>query len=235
MHFHRARWEQVNFVNMGQSFNHLPNPITIGRYHLPTRYFNCRFITNPLSYQGFLKKRCFIEYLQRMARYNQWMNQKLYAKVALLSDEDIAKDRGAFFSSILGTLNHILVGDLLWFRRFASSKACKEHLTTIKDMPHPTGLEELLFTDIRALREQRELMDKLILDFSHAWDGAILQSDIRYRDMKGNKHQRQLGELLHHLFNHQTHHRGQVTTLLFQAVFDPEATDLLIMIMEESK
>jgi len=128
-----------------------------------------------------------IEYLQRMARYNQWMNQKLYDKVQQLSDEDIAKDRGAFFSSILGTLNHILVGDLLWFRRFAASKVCKEHLTAMKDIPRPSSLDELLFTDIRTLRGQRELMNKLILDFSATWNEIMLQSDIRYRNMKGIK------------------------------------------------
>ncbi|MBL1319447.1 MAG: damage-inducible protein DinB, partial [Methylophaga sp.] len=91
----------------------------------------------------------------------------------------------------------------------------------------------VLYTDIRALREQRNMMDKLIVDFSNAWDKTMLQSDIRYRDMKGNKHQRALGELLQHVFNHQTHHRGQVTTLLSQAGIDPEATDLLVMLMEE--
>ncbi|MBL4760706.1 MAG: DinB family protein [Mariprofundaceae bacterium] len=170
-----------------------------------------------------------------MARYNQWMNQKLYAKVAQLSDEDIAKDRGAFFPSILHTLNHILVGDLLWFRRFTSSKACKEHLTMMKDMPRPTSLDELLFTNIQALREHRNSMDKLILDFSHTWSESMLQSDIRYRDTEGNKHQRSLGVLLHQVCNHQTHHRGQVTALLFQAGIDPEATDLLVMMMEENR
>jgi len=176
----------------------------------------------------------FIEYLQRMARYNQWMNTKLYDKVQLLSADKIAEDRGAFFSSILGTLNHLLVADLFWFRRFAASKACREHLTAIKDMPQPSALDELLFTDIRALREQRELMDKLILDFSHTWNETMLQSDIRYRNMKGIKYQKPLGELLQHVFNHQTHHRGQVTTLLFQAGIDPEATDLLVMMMDEA-
>jgi len=176
-----------------------------------------------------------IEYLQRMARYNQWMNQKLYAKVAQLSDEDITKDRGAFFPSILHTLNHILVGDLLWFRRFAASKACKKHLIAIKDMPRPTSLNEVLFNDISALREQRDIMDNIIVGFSTKWDRTMLQSNIRYSDMKGNKHQRPLGELLQHAFNHQTHHRGQVTTLLFQAGIDPEATDLLVMMMEENK
>ena len=62
------------------------------------------------------------EYLQRMARYNQWMNRKLCEKVQLLTAVEIAKDRDAFFDSILGTLNHILVADMFWLRRFAGSK-----------------------------------------------------------------------------------------------------------------
>jgi uncharacterized damage-inducible protein DinB len=60
-------------------------------------------------------------YLTRMARYNQWMNQRLFDKVQLLSAAEIAKNRGAFFGSILGTLNRILVGDMFWLRRFSSS------------------------------------------------------------------------------------------------------------------
>ena len=168
-----------------------------------------------------------------MARYNQWMNQKLYAKVAELSDEEIAKDRGAFFPSILHTLNHLLVGDLLWFHRFAMSKACKEHLTAMKDQPKPRSLDELMFADFKTLRAQRESMDALVLEFSNTWDETMLNSDIRYRSMDGGKHQRPLSELLQHVFNHQTHHRGQVTTLLFQAGIDPEATDLLVMMMEK--
>jgi len=169
-----------------------------------------------------------------MARYNQWMNQKLYAKVGLLSAEDIAKDRGAFFSSILATLNHILVGDLLWFRRFASSKAHKQALEALQAMPTPTGLRDVLFNDIESLLTARETMDQLILSFSDTWNESNLEESIRYRNMKGEKYAQPLGALLQHVFNHQIHHRGQVTTLLFQAGIDPEATDMLVMMMEEA-
>jgi len=172
------------------------------------------------------------EFLQRMARYNQWVNRLLLDKVQLLPAAEIVKDRGAFFDSILGTLNHILVADMFWLRRFSSSKACKDVLAPMRDMTMPSGLRDVLFNDIQTLRAKREEMDGLILDFSKTWDDEMLASSIRYRNMAGEKHEQPLGALLQHLFNHQTHHRGQVTTLLFQAGIDPEATDLLVMMME---
>ncbi|MDX8404091.1 MAG: DinB family protein [Mariprofundaceae bacterium] len=173
------------------------------------------------------------EYLQRMARYNQWMNRKLYEKVQLLSADEIAKDRGAFFKSILGTLNHILVADMFWLRRFSGSKACAEALAPIREMTMPTDLHDFLYDDIQVLASKRKELDQLILSFSETWDDEMLATAICYRNMAGEKHEQPLGALLQHLFNHQTHHRGQVTTLLFQAGIDPEATDLLVMMMEE--
>jgi len=170
-----------------------------------------------------------MEYLQRMARYNQWVNRRLLDKVQLLPAAGIAEDRGAFFGSILGTLNHILVADMFWLRRFSSSKACKGVLAPMREMVMPTGLRDVLFDDVQALRVKREEMDGLILNFSETWDDEMLASSIRYRNMAGEKHEQPLGALLQHLFNHQTYHRGQVTTLLFQAGVDPEATDLLVM------
>jgi len=173
------------------------------------------------------------EYLQRMARYNQWMNRKLCEKVQLLTAVEIAKDRDAFFDSILGTLNHILVADMFWLRRFAGSKHCAEVLAPIREMEMPTDLRDFLYDDIQVLATKREELDQLILSFSETWDDEMLGTTIRYRNMAGEKHEQLLGPLLQHLFNHQTHHRGQVTTLLFQAGIDPEATDLLVMMMEE--
>ncbi|MDT8376866.1 MAG: DinB family protein [Mariprofundaceae bacterium] len=173
------------------------------------------------------------EYLKRMARYNRWVNRKLYEKVQLLSPDEIAKDRGAFFESILGTLNHILVADMFWLRRFAGSKYCAEALAPIREMEMPTDLRDFLYDDIQVLAIKREELDQLILAFSETWDDEMLAEPIRYRNMAGEKHERPLGQLLQHLFNHQTHHRGQVTTMLYQAGIDPEATDLLVMMMEE--
>jgi len=173
-------------------------------------------------------------YLTNMARYNQWVNRRLYDKVQLLPAAGIAKDRGAFFGSILGTLNHILVADMFWLRRFSASKRCKDALAQIREMVMPTGLRDVLFDDIQTLRSKREEMDALILTFSETWNDEMLASPIRYRNIAGEKHTQLLGALLQHLFNHQTHHRGQITTLLFQAGIDPEATDLIMLLMEDN-
>jgi len=173
------------------------------------------------------------QYLCRMAHYNQWMNRKLYAKVRELSNAEIAKDRGAFFGSILGTLNHIMVADIFWLRRFAGHESCSDVLAPLTGMPVPTDLRDLLFENIEAMAVQCEELDALILAFADTWTDELLGEDIRYRNTAGEKHVRPLGPLLQHFFNHQTHHRGQVTTLLFQAGVDPGVTDLLVMMMEE--
>jgi len=174
-----------------------------------------------------------VEYLQRMARYNRWMNRKLFAKVAELPAADIAEDRDAFFGSILGTLNHIMVADLIWLHRIATSKTCHESLIPLADFPTPSLLRDILFNDFSDLSDARNQLDVLILEFSETWTQEMLAAMIHYRNMAGDTHEHPLGALLQHLFNHQTHHRGQATTLLFQAGIDPGPTDLLVMMMEE--
>jgi len=175
-----------------------------------------------------------VDQLQRMARYNRWMNRRLFAKVAELPAEAIAEDRDAFFGSILGTLNHILVADLFWLHRFATSPACREALAhPLTEFPTPAALREILFDDFSELTDNRRALDGLILEFSETWTDELLVEPVHYRNMEGQKQERALGELLQHFFNHQTHHRGQTTTLLFQAGIDPGPTDLLVMMMEE--
>ncbi|ATX82992.1 putative damage-inducible protein DinB (forms a four-helix bundle) [Mariprofundus ferrinatatus] len=176
-----------------------------------------------------------VEYLQRMARYNRWMNERLFARVKELPADAIAEDRDAFFGSILGTLNHILIADILWLHRFAASSGCRDALAhPLTEYPTPARLNEILFDDFAELTENRRSLDGLILEFSETWTDRLLNEPVRYRTMKGEKQERALGDLLQHLFNHQTHHRGQATTLLFQAGIDPGPTDLLFMMMEES-
>jgi len=174
------------------------------------------------------------EYLQRMASYNQWMNERLFAKAGELPAAELAKDRGAFFGSILGTLNHIMVGDLFWLRRFASNKACRETLAGLSEFPTPTTLSDILFDDFAEFTAKRKQLDALIRTFSDTFSEELLAENIRYRNFAGEKHHRPLEAPLQHFFNHQTHHRGQVTTLLSQAGIDPGPTDLMVMLMEES-
>lgn len=167
-----------------------------------------------------------------MASYNQWMNKRLFAKTGQLSADDIAQNRGAYFGSILGTLNHSYVADLLWLRRFSSSDT--PTLLPLDDMPSPTDLHQILYDDLKLLSSKRRELDALILSFTNSLGDACLTHPVYYKNMDGETMQFPLGLLLQHFFNHQTHHRGQVTTLLFQAGVDPEATDLLVMMMDKS-
>ena len=172
-------------------------------------------------------------HFRMMADYNEWMNARVYESAARLSAEEIARNRGAFFGSILGTLNHLVVTDTMWLKRFASHPSNPASLDPIRALPQPTGLNQILFTDLGGLLERRKLIDAAI----KGWAAALTQPDLdhvlHYANTKGVKSQRRMSSLVTHFFNHQTHHRGQATTLLFQAGQDVGATDLLVLIPNE--
>src|SRR5690554_3984164 len=94
-------------------------------------------------------------HFELLANYNQWMNAKVYDAATQLSADELAKDRGAFFGSILGTLNHILVGDTIWLKRFATHPSCKDSLRENTTLDNPTSLNQIIFGDIARLTEHR--------------------------------------------------------------------------------
>ena len=150
----------------------------------------------------------------RYAAYNRRANEALYAACAGLSDAEYRRDLGAFFGSIHGTLNHLLLGDTIWMARFEGGT-------------HPsTGLDAILFERFDALRAARAQMDRRIEGFfAHLPDGFEARS-IRYVNNAGIDSSDPVGVLLPHFFNHQTHHRAQVHTLLLQLGHTPPVLDL---------
>lgn len=164
-----------------------------------------------------------------MASYNAWMNAKLYDAAATLSAEALALDRGAFFGSILGTLNHLVVSDTIWLKRFAAHPAQPKVLQVVCALPNPTALNQLVFTDLAALRERRQLLDTTIQAWAATLTADDLAQTLSYTNTKGESKAKNMGSLAMHLFNHQTHHRGQTTTLLTQAGLDVGDTDLLAL------
>jgi len=154
-------------------------------------------------------------YCQTMASYNQWMNQKLYTLCASLSDADRKQDRGAFFDSIHGTLNHLLFGDRIWLGRFT-----QESLTQAK-------MGQELYSEFEELWQERRQTDEWIIQWADQISEAWLAQPFEYTSGVDKK-TRVLPAwvLVTHLFNHQTHHRGQLTTLLSQMGHDPGVTDL---------
>jgi uncharacterized damage-inducible protein DinB len=174
------------------------------------------------------------EHFELLAAYNQWMNSKVYAAAGKLSATDLAKDRGAFFCSILGTLNHILVGDTIWLKRFAIHPSCLNSLRGVADLQSPESLDQVLFEDIGILAEQRIWLDRQIVNWTAELSEGDLDFVLSYRNTKGIVANKRYSSLMLHFFNHQTHHRGQVSTLLSQAGVDVGVTDLLAQIPEEA-
>lgn len=153
-------------------------------------------------------------YYQLMAQYNQWMNKNLYAVCADIPDTERKKNMGAFFKSIHGTLNHILVGDLNWMARFLGEQSSHR-------------LDEEIYSDFDELHVARGEMDKKILNWAENLDPSWLQSDFEFVSRIDNaKRVTPAWILVTHLFNHQTHHRGQLTTLIKQLGYEPGVTDM---------
>jgi len=169
-----------------------------------------------------------------LAKYNEWMNAKLYEAARRLSDDELAADRKAYFGSILGTLNHVVAGDTLWLRRFSAHPTNFPVFAVLSDLPVPASLDQILFPDIRSLSAYRKQLDQIILDWAHSITESDLDVVLSYSNMKKVAAKRNFYSLLVHFFNHQTHHRGQATTLLSQAGVDVGVTDLLMLIPDET-
>lgn len=157
-----------------------------------------------------------LDYARTMAAYNRWMNQRLYECCAQLPDETRRRDVGAFFKSIHGTLNHLLLADRIWLGRFTGEPFAVR------------ALDQELYGDFNELRRERAVTDEAI----EAWVASLTEADfageLSYTSIASPKARRYpLWFTVMHFFNHQTHHRGQVTTLLMQQGIDPGVTDLI--------
>ena len=169
-----------------------------------------------------------------MAVYNRRMNQQVFQAAALLSAEQLNQDVGTYFSSVLGTLNHILVGDLLWLARFSDHSDQYVTLDKLKQFPFPTALNQLLYDDLSSLFETRKAVDEIIEQWLESdTEYSHFQQDLTYQNSRGVVSVRNFAELVAHLFNHQTHHRGQASALLFQLGVDVGVTDFLMDIPDK--
>jgi uncharacterized damage-inducible protein DinB len=157
-------------------------------------------------------------YCQTLARYNEWMNSRLFALCATLPEAELHANRGAFFGSVYATLNHIAYSDLAFLSRFTGEPPIVPEL----------GVD--LFGGFAALRREREAIDERLLAWSAMLTPEWLGETLTYQSkVDGVTRTRPRWLLVTHLFNHQAHHRGQVTTLLAQQGLDLGSTDLPFM------
>jgi uncharacterized damage-inducible protein DinB len=157
-----------------------------------------------------------VESTLMMAAYNRWMNDKLYAVCAGMPDDERKLDRGSFFGSIHGTLNHLLLADRIWLGRFTGKQF------------HVDGLDQELYADFDELRAERSKTDDDLDCWVASLTDEALRAPFEFRSITNPEPRTMsLWVCVMHLFNHQTHHRGQLTTLLAQAGQDYGVTDLL--------
>lgn len=155
---------------------------------------------------------------QELAQYNKWMNQKLYQAAQSLTDTERKQDRGAFFKSVHGTFNHLLLADKIWLGRMMGAPF------------EVKGLDQELHGDFDALQRDRELTDDAIIEYVGHLNEKALAGSLRYTSIVNPEPREcELWFALAHFFNHQTHHRGQVTALLSQLGVDVGVTDMVFM------
>lgn len=153
-----------------------------------------------------------------MARYNRWVNGRLYEVCAGLSDAERKCDLKAFFQSVHGTLNHLLLTDRLWLGRLTETPCAA------------TSLREELYSDFDALRAARGELDEAIIHCVAALPALRLRGELRFASVAQRREVvLPVRTVLLHWFNHQTHHRGQVTVLLQQLGCDYGDIDLPMM------
>jgi uncharacterized damage-inducible protein DinB len=155
-------------------------------------------------------------HFDQLAAYNRWANRRIYADAGSLPDVVRKRPAGLFFGSVHATLNHLLVTDYIWMRRFTG------------EGPQPERLNQILHEDFFDLRASREHQDDRIFDFVtglEAYDRVI-----SYQNSAGKTFQQSLAPALTHFFNHQTHHRGQVHAgLTIAGIREPAPLDLLVL------
>ncbi|WP_421852023.1 DinB family protein [Oricola sp.] len=162
------------------------------------------------------------DHYRMFAAYNRWANGQLYDVVAGLNEEEWNRDVGAFFKSICGTLNHLLVGDRIWMHRFTGTG---ETSAGLNDVPFPQ------FADLRAAREA---MDARIVDWIETLDVAALSGEFSYTPITNPQPMKhRLAPAVAHLFNHQTHHRGQAHSVLSLLGHAPPPLDLIYFLRSE--
>lgn len=164
------------------------------------------------------------DHFRMFAAYNSWANNLLYQAAAALTPEELRTDKGAFFGPLLNTLNHIMVADRVWLHRLTGEGML------------PTALDQVLYTDFEALREARIAEDARLAAYVEGLTEEALDESFTFSPIgKTDRITQKRGVTLSHVFNHQTHHRGQCHATL-TALGKPSLTlDLIYFLRSEGK
>ncbi|EHA1126866.1 DinB family protein [Vibrio pacinii] len=164
------------------------------------------------------------------ARYNQRMNDQLMRVCEQLTTQQLHQPTGAFFPTVMDHWNHLLFGDLIMLRRLVDNGVVNIDAQTLASLPVARTVNDSFASNLTELRALRALVDRIFLDFTHELTPEMCNRPIRYTTTEGQVLERDLGAFCQHLFNHQTHHRGQLTGVLSQFGLDFGCTDLPVIV-----
>ncbi|MGF1684256.1 DinB family protein [Photobacterium minamisatsumaniensis] len=167
-----------------------------------------------------------------LALYNQRMNQQLLAVCAQLSPEQIQQETHSFFPNIMAYWNHILFGDLIMLQRLIANEVVDIESLELDQLPVAKSVNDSFVSTVEELRELRARVDSIYISITHAITADICCQLVRYTTTEGHVIERNVGEFCQHIFNHQTHHRGQLTCILSQFGLNFGCTDLPVIVPE---
>lgn len=169
-----------------------------------------------------------LEQYRAFAAYNRDFNRALFDRLGGLCDQQRKAERGAFFGSIHATLNHILLADRIWLARIYRFCPDCDALADAELVTQFNSLADELYADFSELSAARARTDLVIVDWVDQLSDELLVREMRYVGGQGTERVHPLWMAVSHVFNHQAHHRGQVTSLMSQLGLDPGVTDFLI-------
>ncbi|EOV0137973.1 DinB family protein [Vibrio parahaemolyticus] len=163
------------------------------------------------------------------------MNKQLLEVCSKLTHEQLHQNTSSFFPTIMAHWNHILFGDLIMLQRLVANELVSVELTVLDTLPVSMSVSDTFASNLYELAELRELVDSIYIEITNQFTASSCNQVVKYTTTEGQIIERTVGEFCQHIFNHQTHHRGQLTCLLSQFGLDFGCTDLPIIVPEGAR
>ncbi len=170
-----------------------------------------------------------------LALYNQRMNKQLLNVCSTLTYEQLHQNTNSFFPTIMAHWNHILFGDLIMLQRLVANELVSVEPTVLEQLPVSKLVSDTFAANLDELYELRELVDSIYIEITNQFSAGSCNQVVRYTTTEGQVINRTIGEFFQHIFNHQTHHRGQLSCLLSQLGLDYGCTDLPMIVPEGAR
>ncbi len=171
--------------------------------------------------------------LKKLAHYNRMANGKLLDVLETLSREQLTRTAGSYFGSVLGLLNHILKSDIGWLQRLhAEAPGVKTLHSPLLELPRALAFDENLFDELEPLKNRRFDIDEIFESFVAEVDDDYLTRNATFVNRQGKEQVLRPGDVLLHLFNHQTHHRGAISQILDSMSVENDFSSLISTLID---